>query len=250
MKEVRLHKYIADCGITSRRKAESLILAGKVSIDGKRVNTMGVKVNPKNQLIQVDGQILSSSSTHKIYLVLNKPRGIMTTVNDPEGRRTVIDLCQEINERIYPVGRLDYLSEGLLVLTNDGEFAHQIIHPSNKFTRVYEVKISQVIDEKLLKKLREGITYKGVTVKPKSVRLIKRLPTKTWVEFSLGEGKNREIRRICRKHDLRIDKLKRVAIGGLSIKGLPPGKFSSYTKKQLLKEIQREPHIFNRKSSY
>ena len=250
MSKVRLHKYIADCGITSRRKAESLILAGRVFVEGIRVDSLGVKVEPGVQLIQVDGQVLSKNSVERIYLVLNKPRGFVTTVDDPEGRKTVMDLCREISERIYPVGRLDYLSEGLLILTNDGEFAHQIIHPTNKHTRVYEVKFSQVIDEKWLKKLREGILHRGHLLKPQRVRIIKRLPGKTWLEFCLEEGKNREIRRICQKHELRIEKLRRVAIGGLTIKGLPPGRFSSYTKKQLLREIQRESPFLKRKKLY
>ena len=240
MSEVRLHKYIAECGITSRRKAEALILAGRVLVGGKRIETLGFKVNPSTQLIQVDGEILSKNSIEKIYLVLHKPRGFVTTLSDPEGRNTVMDLCREINERIYPVGRLDYLSEGLLILTNDGEFAHQVIHPTNKYTRIYEVKIPRIIDEKSLIKLRGGVIQRGSVLKPLSVRIVKRLPKKTWLEFRLGEGKNREIRRICERHGFLIDKLRRVAIGGLTIKGIPPGQFFSFTKKQLLKEIERE----------
>ncbi|MCY4524306.1 MAG: pseudouridine synthase, partial [Halobacteriovoraceae bacterium] len=152
----------------------------------------------------------------------------------------------EISERIYPVGRLDYLSEGLLLLTNDGDLAQNLIHPKNEIPRVYEVKVSQIVDERLLRKLRKGVSLSGCDLRPLSVRIIKHLPTKTWLEFRLGEGKNREIRRICKQHGLSVDKLRRVALGGLSIEGLPVGKFRSYSKKQLLSEIKKEFSILKK----
>ena len=126
---IRIQKYIADAGLCSRRKAEELITLGKVFVNGRRLSQMGFKVDPEFDVIEVDEKVIESKATEKIYLVMNKPRGYVTTVFDPEGRNTVMDLCKEVTERIYPVGRLDYLSEGLLVLTNDGDVANMIMHP-------------------------------------------------------------------------------------------------------------------------
>ena len=236
-KLVRLQKFIADCGVTSRRKAEALIEQGKVSVNGKVITEQGVKVDPTKDAIDVEGQFIDQKFVQKLYLVMNKPRGFMTTVSDPEGRKTVMDLCQEISERIYPVGRLDYLSEGLLILTNDGELAQKIIHPSSNIDKVYEVKVFGAVNETILKKLRQGVHADGSLLKPISVRIIGQLPTKTWLEFHLSDGKNREIRKICEGVGLTIDKLKRVAIGNLSIDGIGPGSYHMYSKNQLLAQI-------------
>ncbi len=236
-KLVRLQKFIADCGITSRRKAEDLIVQGRVKVNGIAIRELGTKVNPNIDAVIVDGKIADLQAVEKIYMVMNKPRGIMTTVNDPEGRQTVIDLCKEISERIYPVGRLDYLSEGLLLLTNDGDFANLVIHPSSDLTKVYEVKVFGAVNEFLLKKLRAGVYIDGVMTKPQSVRVIKQLQTKTWLEFRINEGKNREIRRMCEGAGLTVDKLKRISIGGLTVEGIAPGSYRLVTKKSLLAAI-------------
>jgi len=230
----RLQKVIADCGITSRRKAEELILQGRVKVNHEVVTVLGTKVNPYKDLIQVDEKVIDIMATQKLYVVLNKPRGYITTLHDPEGRKTVLDLCGGIDARIYPVGRLDYLSEGLLVLTNDGDMAHKIMHPSFEVTKIYEVKVFGSVSEGLLKNLRKGIKAHDGELKPQSVRIIKQLPNKTWIEFRLNEGKNREIRRICEAVGLTIDKLRRVAIEGLSIDAIAPGNFRFVTKKDLL----------------
>ncbi|PIK14755.1 pseudouridine synthase [Halobacteriovorax sp. JY17] len=237
MSELRLQKYIADCGITSRRKAEELIVQGRVQVNGDTVRVLGTKVNPDIDAVIVDGQIADLGSIDKVYLVMNKPRGYVTTVEDPEGRKTVMDLCKEVSERIYPVGRLDYLSEGLLLLTNDGEVANMVMHPSFNITKVYEVKVFGSVTETILKKLRNGVQLEEGFVKPLSVRVIKQLPNKTWVEFRLGEGRNREIRKICEACGLTVDKLKRVAIEGLTVEGIAPGKSRYISKKQLLNLI-------------
>lgn len=236
-KLVRLQKFIADCGITSRRKAEDLIVQGRVKVNGIAVRELGSKVNPTIDAVEVDGKAADLGSVEKIYMVMNKPRGIMTTVSDPEGRDTVLDLCKEISERIYPVGRLDYLSEGLLLMTNDGDFANLVIHPSSEITKVYEVKVFGAVNEFLLKKLRAGVYIDGVMTKPQSVRIIKQLQTKTWLEFRINEGKNREIRRMCEASGLTVDKLKRVAIGGLTVEGIAPGSYRLVTRKSLLAAI-------------
>lgn len=240
-KGIRLQKFIADCGVTSRRKAEELIVQGRVTVNGTTVTQLGTKVDPANDAVVVDGQIADLNAVQKVYAIVNKPRGYMTTVSDPEGRRTVLELVREISERIYPVGRLDYLSEGLLILTNDGEVANMIIHPSSEVEKVYEVKVFGAVTEFLLKKLRAGVQLEEGFVKPISVRIIKQLPSKTWLEFRLGEGKNREIRKICEACNLTVDKLKRVAIGGLVVEGIRPGGVRYVTKGNLLRAIGLNP---------
>ena len=232
--QVRLQKFIADAGVTSRRKAEHMIIQGRVTVNGKVVTELGTKVNPQIDAVMVDGSIADLNAVHKVYLMLHKPRGVMTTLNDPEGRETVMDLVKSISERIYPVGRLDYLSEGLLIMTNDGEVANMIMHPSFNVTKVYEVKVFGSITETILAKLRAGAQLEDGFMKPLSVRVVKQLPTKTWIEFRLNEGKNREIRRLCEHVGLTVDKLKRLAIGGLTVDGVAPGKHRLMSKEQLL----------------
>jgi 23S rRNA pseudouridine2605 synthase len=236
-KPIRLHKYIADCGVTSRRKAEGLILEARVSVNGETVTTLGTKINPTVDAVSVDGTYIDKSARSEIYLIMNKPRGVICSRHDPEGRRTVVDLCSDITERVYPVGRLDYYSEGLLLLTNDGDVAQRIIHPRHNIIKSYEVKIFGAINTDILHKLRAGLHSNGDFLKPLSVRVIKQLPKKTWIEFQLSEGKNREIRRLCEGLGLTIDKLKRVSIGGLAVDGIAPGKYISVPKSKLLSLI-------------
>lgn len=254
---IRLQKYIADCGVTSRRKAEVLIENGEVKVNGRTITELGTKVDPQTDVIEVQGKMIDLLTVDHIYLVLNKPRGYMTTANDPEGRKTVMDLVP-IATRVFPVGRLDYLSEGLLLLTNDGDLANKIIHPRYNVTKTYEVKVFGKVNDVLLKKLRNGIKDKGELLKPQSVRVIEQLPNKTWLEFRLTEGKNREIRRICESAGITIDKLKRVAVGNLSIDSVKPGKWEYITKSDLLKAIgiskdgskrkDAEDYVSNKKS--
>ena len=249
MGQVRLHKYIADCGLTSRRKAEELILQGRVVVNGKKVTRLGVKVDGGVDAVLVDGRPVDSVGVKRVYVLLNKPRGFVTTASDPEGRKTVMDLVQDVGERIYPVGRLDYLSEGLLLLTNDGEVAQEVSHPSHGIEKVYEVKIFGEVTGAHLERLREGAFIQGKRVVPKSARVIKRLKGKTWLEFRIGEGRNREVRKICERVGLTVDKLKRVSIGALSIAGIAPGKYIFLTRAQLLKALRsREGYLSSKKS--
>jgi len=233
MKSVRLQKYIADCGVTSRRKAEDLILLGHVRVNGIKITELGVKVNPKEDAVSVKGEAIDLLTVDHLYVVLNKPKGYMCTVDDPEGRKTVMDLCKGVSTRIYPIGRLDFNSEGLLLLTNDGDLAHKIMHPKYEVEKVYEVKVFGRVNEGILKKLRQGINTSEGKMKPHSVRIIKVLRNKTWLEFRLKEGKNREIRKICEAQHIMVDTLRRIAIGGLCIDGIKPGKFLFIQKNKL-----------------
>ncbi|MBY0517984.1 MAG: rRNA pseudouridine synthase [Bacteriovoracaceae bacterium] len=235
--EIRLQKVIADCGICSRRKAEVLITEGRVAVNGLYVTELGTRVNPHTDIVTVDDKVIDLMAIEKVYVLLNKPRAYVTTTNDPEGRKTVMDLVWGVPTRMYPVGRLDYLSEGLLLLTNDGEMANKIMHPRYEVTKVYEVKVFGHVNEALLDKIRKGVMTEDGLMKPQSVRMIEQLPNKTWLEFRLSEGKNREIRKICEAMDLTVDKLRRVAIEGLTIQGLPIGQFTFLSKKDLLKAL-------------
>lgn len=239
---IRLQKVIADCGVTSRRKAEDLILEGRVRVNGTVVRELGTKVNPQVDAIQVDDQALEIGAVDKVYIVMNKPRAYMTTVSDPEGRPTVLDLVFGVKQRIFPVGRLDYLSEGLLILTNDGDLANMIMHPKYEVEKTYEVKVFGMVNEAILAKIRKGVMTEDGLLKPTSVRVIEQLPNKTWLEFRLNEGKNREIRKICEAVDLTVDKLRRVAIGGLNIASLGVGRYVFTTRKELLKALGLNDH--------
>lgn len=236
-RSIRLQKFIADCGTCSRRKAEDLIVQGRVKVNELVITQLGTKVNPDNDVVVVDGQILDVNAVEKMYLVMNKPRGYVTTLDDPEGRKTVMDFVKLIPERIYPVGRLDYLSEGLLIMTNDGDVANLIMHPRYEVIKVYEVKVFGAVDDNILKSLRDGTTFEGHKIKPLSCRVVNQLQNKTWLEFRLGEGRNREIRRICEDAGVTVDKLKRTAIGALTVDGIAPGKFHMLSKKQLLQAL-------------
>lgn len=237
VKEMRLQKFLAHAGLASRRKAEEIIQLGQVKVNNKVVTELGSKVDPENDIIEVNNKVYNLESIKPVYIVLNKPRSVLSTVSDPQKRRTVIDIIRGEKERIYPVGRLDYLSEGLIVLTNDGEFANELMHPSSKIIKTYEVKVFGRVNHFLLKKLREGVKSQGDFLKPLSVNVLKLLQNKTWLEIKLHEGKNREIRRICDKLGLTIDKLRRVSIGGLTIDKMASGKYYYLSKDQMKKMI-------------
>ncbi|MDH4468622.1 MAG: pseudouridine synthase [Bacteriovoracaceae bacterium] len=240
---IRLQKFLADCGVASRRKSESLIREGLVRVNGEIIKEMGHKVDPQKDIVQVEEKFVHFHDKEKLYFVLNKPRGVITSVTDPEGRKTVMDFIPPLKDRLFPVGRLDYLSEGLIIITNDGDMAHEIMHPSHEVTKVYEVKVFGIVTKEILQKLKDGIKVGRDFLKPTSVRVIGVLQNKSWLEFKLQEGKNREIRKLCEEVGLTIDKLKRVAIAGLSIGHLKPGDFQLYTKKELEKALKEGDKI-------
>jgi 23S rRNA pseudouridine2605 synthase len=220
----RLQKIIAAAGIASRRKAEELIAGGLVSVNGQTVTELGSKADPDRDHIRVQGKLLRGPERH-VYLLMNKPKGYVTTVHDPEGRPTVMDLLHGISARVYPVGRLDYASEGLLLLTNDGELAHGLMNAATHVPKTYLVKVAGNPLPGNLTRLREGISIpaeRGRRVKtaPAKVRVV-REAANPWYEVTLIEGRNRQIRRMFEEIGHHVEKIKRVRYGPLQLDVFP-----------------------------
>jgi 23S rRNA pseudouridine2605 synthase len=237
----RLQKIIAAAGIASRRKAEELISQGRVAVNGQVVSELGAKADPQRDHIKVDGKLLRGPQRHK-YLLLNKPKGYVTTTSDPAGRPTVMSLVGNVGERIYPVGRLDYSSEGLLLLTNDGELANKLTRASSHVLKTYLVKISGQASEADIAKLRRGIRLQGppqagrgrmkpVHTAPAQIRLI-REAANPWYEVGLIEGRNRQIRQMFEEIGHHVEKIKRVAYGPLTL-DVEPGQFRELTPREV-----------------
>lgn len=229
----RLQKIIAAAGICSRRKAEELILLGSVTVNGEVVNNLGAKADPVNDVISVDGKVIDAYEHEKQYFLLNKPRGYITSTSDPQGRPTVMDLMVGVDARIYPVGRLDYASEGLLLLTNDGDLAHKLMHPSSQVRRTYAVKIKGEATDEHIRLLRKGVQLSDGFVKPVRVDRGDRLQNKQWVTITVTEGKNLEIRRLFAVLDLEVERLRRIAIGPIRIESVAVGKFVRLRKHEV-----------------
>jgi len=222
MKE-RLQKLIAQAGICSRRKAEELILAGRVTVNGAIVTELGTKADPGADHIKVDGNRLASDAG-KIYLLLNKPKGYLCTLSDPEGRPTILDLIRRVSTRVFPVGRLDYASEGLLLLTNDGDFAHLIASAGEHCPKIYLAKVRGMPAEHDLKKISRGIWLNGQQLAPCRIEMLK--PAENpWLSIRLIEGKNNQIRHMFDRIGHPVVKLKRIQIGFLKDPHLKTGEF-------------------------
>jgi len=220
---VRLQKIIADAGITSRRKAESLILEGRVTVNGEARTELGSKADPTRDHIKVDGKLLRHDSKLQ-YLLLHKPIGYLSTVTDPENRPTVMKLVKSIKERIYPVGRLDYNSSGIMILTNDGELANILMSRAAAVPRTYQVKLEGKPRPEDIKKLENGIMLDGERTARAQVRLVAERD-KPWYEITLTEGRNHQVRRMFERIGQPVVKLKRVRIAFLTGEGLAPGAF-------------------------
>lgn len=220
----RLQKLISAAGITSRRAAEELILNGRVTVNDCAVTELGSKADPAIDRIAVDGKPLVIAS-RKPYILLNKPVGYMTTLDDPEGRALVTDLLQEVKERVYPVGRLDYNTEGLLLLTSDGDWANRLMHPRHEIEKEYHVRVRGKVHTSQLAQLTNGVEIDGKKTAPATVRLIKDGEQNDWLSITIHEGRNRQIRRMCEAVSLLVVRLKRVRYGVLSLGALKPGEF-------------------------
>ena len=233
----RLQKIIAAAGIASRRKAEELITGGLVSVNGQIVTELGTKADHERDHIRVNGKLLHGSERH-VYLLMNKPKGYVTTLRDPEGRPTVMDLLRGVGARVYPVGRLDYASEGLLLLTNDGDFANRLMKAASHVPKTYMVKVAGNPTGEGLGRLREGITIpsdrgRRVRTAPAKIRII-RESANPWYEVTLIEGKNRQIRRMFEEIGHHVEKIKRVRYGPLEL-DVHPGKFRKLTADEVTK---------------
>lgn len=235
----RLQKVIAQSGIASRRKAEGLITAGKVKVNGTVITELGVKVSDKDQIV-VNNTILEKEV--KEYYLLNKPRGIVTTTSDDKNRKTVVDMINS-SARIYPVGRLDYDTTGALLLTNDGDFANILMHPKNKIEKVYVAKLKGLIKGEQINKLKDGVEIEeGIIVKSPRVKLKKTDPTTNTsiVQITITEGKNHQVKRMFEAVGFEVLKLKREKIAFFDLKNLPSGKYRPLTKKEISKVYSLE----------
>ncbi|MCR5485882.1 MAG: rRNA pseudouridine synthase [Clostridiales bacterium] len=225
--KIRLQKYLSESGVCSRRKAEELIAAGKVKINGHPAE-IGAKVDPKSDIVTVSGKKVSGKEK-PIYIMLHKPRGYITTLSDERGRKCVTELLSGIKERVYPIGRLDRDSEGLLLLTNDGEFANLMMHPKHHIPKTYRVTVRPDISDKQIHQLSVGIPIEGRMTAPADVRLIEKTEGRAVAEIVLYEGRNREIRKMCEALELEVARLKRTAVGSLKLGMLPTGKWRELT---------------------
>jgi pseudouridine synthase len=218
----RLQKVLAQAGIASRRSAERLIVAGRVSVNGEIISELGTKVDPAHDAIKVDGKRIADRPSGRTYLALNKPRGVVTTMSDPEGRATVKDFLRGIKARVYPVGRLDYASEGLLLLTDDGALARELMHPSRGVEKTYLAKVKGQPEREVLARLTRGIPLDGKRTGPARVR-VTRPGDNAWIEITIGEGRNRQVRRMLQAVGHPVQRLRRVAYGGVTLGRLPVG---------------------------
>lgn len=221
---VRLQKYLADCGIASRRKAEELIARGRVSIDGRVVTEMGYKINPACQVIRFDGKIVKENTKY-IYILLNKPKGYVTTLSDPQGRPIVTSILKNVDTRVFPVGRLDINTEGALILTNDGDLAQKIQHPSHETNKTYEVIAKGIVKPDTILKLEQGIILEGQKTWPAKISHIRRKEPQTSLLITIHEGRKRQVRKMFQAVGHPVVNLKRIAYGKLRLGNLKTGSY-------------------------
>lgn len=220
---IRINKYIAQKGITSRRKADDLVSNGNVKINGITIRELGYRVMP-GDLIEVNGATLTGMEK-KVYIALNKPLGYVTTVKDQYDRPTVMDIVTDINERLFPVGRLDYNTTGLLILTNDGDLAYRLTHPRHEIVKTYRALVSGYLSDGKIAKLRKGVDIGGFVTSEADVKLIRQMKNSTLVEIGIREGKNRQIRKMFRAVGCSVQQLERTAIGNIKLGRLLQGHY-------------------------
>lgn len=231
--EERLQKYLAKCGIASRRKCEEIILEGKVRVNGNTVTELGTKINPEVDTVEVDGKVISSEK--KVYILLNKPVGYVTTMSDEKERPTVMELLEGVKEKVVPVGRLDMFTSGLLLLSNDGDFVYKVTHPKHETTKTYIVKTRGVPRESDLEKLRVGVKIDDYITSPAEVNLLLKDNTnnisRIWIR--IHEGRNRQVRKMCEAIGLSVIALKREGVGNLTCEGVERGKWRYLTDEEV-----------------
>lgn len=232
MEKIRLQKFFTDQKIMSRRSAEKVIEAGNVKINGKTAK-LGDKVDPQNDTVEFNGKIIENNTLSKKYIMLNKPIGYVSTVSDEKGRKCVLDLVRDVGERVYPVGRLDMFSDGLLIMTNDGELANRLTHPKNGITKKYSVLIKGEISPEALRTLTSPMDIDGYKIRPVGVHVVSVKNGNTNAIFTLHEGRNRQIRKMCEKCSLTVMRLTRIAIGSLKLGSLEKGKWRELTSAEI-----------------
>lgn len=221
---MRLNKYIADCGVASRRGADALVFAGRVSVNGTPVQMPGIDINPDMDSVCVDGKQLSPAD-NKVYIMLNKPKGVLCTCKDDRGRRTVLDIVSDIKERLFPVGRLDYDTEGLILLTNDGDFAYRCTHPKHELKKTYRALIRGNLNQEAIKMLRDGVVIDGQKTAKSQLNILEKRGDLSLVDIIIHEGRNRQVRRMFEAVGCRVEKLTRTMVGKLSLDDLKPGEW-------------------------
>ena len=229
---VRLQKLLAQSGVASRRRCEELMLAGLVEVDGEVVTRLGTKVDPRTAVVRVEGRRLPPVTDH-VYLVLNKPRGVVSTMTDPQGRPTLGDLVADRPERLFHVGRLDTDTDGLLLLTNDGDFAQKVAHPSYELQKTYVAEVDGVVDRAVLRSLREGVELEDGPVEVHGVRVVSATADRSIVELTIHEGRNRIVRRLLDAVGHPVRRLTRTAIGPVRLRGLRSGGLRELTNEEL-----------------
>lgn len=235
MEEIRLQKYIAKSGVASRRKAEELILEGKIQVNGKIITELGTKVNPEKDIVTYNGRKLKTEEEF-VYILLNKPIGYVTTVKDQFGRDSVLDLVK-IKEHLVPVGRLDMYTSGALILTNDGDFVYKVTHPKHEIEKTYTVTIKGIVKNEEVEMLREGVKIEDYTTKPAKVKILKTDEEKniSRLEITIHEGKNRQVRKMCETVGHKVLALHRSKIAGIGVKDIPLGKWRFMKEKEIRK---------------
>ena len=230
---IRIQKVLSDNGVMSRRKAEEAILKRRVEVNGRPAK-IGQKINPRKDIIAIDGvNIQLNKRKQNVYIMLNKPRGYVTTTSDEMGRTCVLDLVADAPQRVYPVGRLDKTSEGLLLLTNDGGFADSIMHPRGHISKTYRATVKPGVTEDQLLRLSSGVEIDGVMTLPATVHVVAREPERAVIQITIFEGKNRQIRKMCEALGLEVARLKRVSVGPLKLGMLKTGKWRLLTASEL-----------------
>lgn len=238
----RLQKYLARCGVASRREAEKMITQGRVEVNGKIVTTLGTTVDPATDVVKVDGRIVKEPEK-LVYIMLNKPAGFVTTASDDRGRPTVLDLVKHVPARVFPVGRLDMDTEGLLLLTNDGDLAYRLTHPKFEVKKTYHALVEGQPSRQDLDKLRNGVMLNGRLTAPAQVRVIGHQKGCTLLEITIHEGRNRQVRRMLDKVGHPVVHLRRVKMAGLELGNLPLGK-ARYLTQEEIKELYRAVSLF------
>ena len=231
--KVRLQKYLSECGVASRRKAEDLIMAGKVKVNGKPAS-IGDKINPTHDTVVVAGKKIKRSKKNT-YIMLHKPRGFITTLSDEMGRKCVAQLIEDVGTRVYPVGRLDRDSEGLLLLTDDGEFANALTHPARHVPKTYRVTVRPTITEEQITALTTGVEIDGRMTLPSEVRVLEKKEGRVVLEIIIYEGRNRQIRKMCDTLGLEVARLKRTQIGSVILGMLKQGDWRNLTEEEVHK---------------